>query len=79
MRIVSLNLAVLNQRENDEKGAISLYKYLHKVGHIKGCFNIGLMMEISENYEEAERYFIKSADKECVKSQYRLAYIYDRK
>ena len=36
-------------------------------------------MEINENYDEAERYYKKSADKGHVKSQYRLAYLYDEK
>ncbi|MGL5314053.1 MAG: tetratricopeptide repeat protein [Peptostreptococcaceae bacterium] len=69
------NLAIISE---DEKNAISLYKYLHKMGHIEGCFNLGLIMEKNNNLEEAERYYIKSADKGHAKSQYRLAYIYDR-
>ena len=57
-----------------EKEAVSLYKQLYKSGYEKGCYNLGLYMEINENYDEAERYYKKSADKGHVKSQYRLAY-----
>ena len=46
-----------------EKEAVSLYKQLYKSGYEKGCYNLGLYMEINENYDEAERYYKKSADK----------------
>ena len=35
-------------------------------------------MEKNNNLEEAERYYKKSADQGHTKSQYRLAYVYDR-
>ena len=70
------NLAIINQNNKNEKEAISLYKYLHKIGNDKGCFNIGLIMEKNNNLEEAERYYKKSADQGHTKSQYRLTYIY---
>ena len=62
-----------------EKEAVNLYRQLYKSGYEKGCYNLGLYMEINENYDEAERYYKKSADKGHVKSQYRLAYLYDEK
>ena len=49
------NLAIINQNNKEEKDAISLYKYLHKIGNEKGCFNIGLIMEKNNNIDEAER------------------------
>ncbi len=46
---------------------------------MKGCFNLGMIMEINDNLEDAEKYYKKSADRDDVKSEYRLAYVYDRK
>ena len=53
------NLAILYMKNNMEKEAVSLYKQLYKSGYEKGCYNLGLYMEINENYDEAERYYKK--------------------
>lgn len=73
------NLAILNGKKKDNKSTVSLYKQLYKSGHMKGCFNLGMIMEINDNLEDAEKYYKKSADRDDVKSEYRLAYVYDRK
>ena len=65
------NLAIINQNNKNEKDAISLYKYLHKIDNDKGCFNIGLIMEKNNNLEEAERYYKKSADQGHTKDVYK--------
>ncbi len=68
-------LAVFYTQMGERKEAINLYKQLYKVGYNEACFNLGMLMEMDGELDEAERYYKKSADNGDMKSQYRLAYI----